>query len=226
MKLNILFEGSIEEAKALGFDVDHILYHGTNEVFDKFNRSFSRTAKHIYTTPDPMTASNYGRIVYEVAPKKGFKIADLIDDHKAINFVADEISDHLYNDVKYQYRNINDFNKILHSDEFDKQTKMFAQQLINGLSNDSEEFEYSDEYDDLLEQLHKLIAKKEAIELIQSGKIYDYDYKGRLQDEIMDICYHAGYDCVRFIDPSSAGESESYVFEDGHSLYIIGQHKG
>lgn len=49
-----------------GFDTHEILYHGTNEEFDQFDRSKSRTAAHIYTSPDKETAEQYGDHVYAV----------------------------------------------------------------------------------------------------------------------------------------------------------------
>ena len=49
-----------------GFTTSEILYHGTNEEFDAFDRMKAKTARHIYTTPDIETAKQYGRHVYVV----------------------------------------------------------------------------------------------------------------------------------------------------------------
>jgi hypothetical protein len=49
-----------------GFDTSEILYHGTNTEFDVFDRSKTRTAAHLYTSPDIDTARDYGHIVYAV----------------------------------------------------------------------------------------------------------------------------------------------------------------
>lgn len=218
-----LLEGSIEEAHKLGYDTDHILYHGSKQRFNKFDRTFSKTAEHIYTTPDPMTASNYGGIVYEVAPKIK-KLADLIDDYDAINFVADEIKDNFVNDIRHTFKHKNDMEKLIKSPEYHQSVKEIASQIIHGFDS-VDDFEYEDAYEELTDKLHDILAKQEATEFLQSGKTYDYDYKGKMQDEIMEVCFRNGYNVVRFIDPSTMGESESYVFDDPSDLYIIGEHQ-
>lgn len=218
-----LTEGSIEEAQKLGYDTDNILYHGSKQRFNKFDRSFAKTADHIYTTPDPTTASNYGGIVYEVAPKIK-KLADLIDDYQTINFVADQIKDNFVGDIRHTFKNKNDMEKIIKSSEYHQSVKAIASQIVHGFET-VDDFEYEDAYESLTDKLYDILAKQEAVEFLQSGKTYDYDYRGRMQDEIMEICYQHGYNVVRFIDPSSMGESESYVFDDPNDLYIIGEHQ-
>lgn len=49
-----------------GFDTSEVLYHGTNVEFDTFDRSKTRTAAHLYTSPDIATARGYGDIIYAV----------------------------------------------------------------------------------------------------------------------------------------------------------------
>lgn len=223
MKLSQLFESSIEEAQKLGYDPEHILYHGSKQRFSKFDRTFSKTAEHIYTTPDPATASNYGAIVYEVAPKIK-KLADLIDDYAVINFVAEEIKDNFVRDLQYTFKHKDDMERLIKSPDYHQSAKEIANQIIHGFDT-VDDFEYEDAYEELTDKLHNIIAKQEAVQFLQSGKTYDYDYKGKMQDEIMEICFRNGYNVVRFIDPSTMGESESYVFDDPKDLYIIGEHQ-
>lgn len=60
-------ESSIEIPS--GFDKE-ILYHGTNVMFDEFDSTKRRTARHIYTTPDLNTAKGYGRYVLRLYAKQ------------------------------------------------------------------------------------------------------------------------------------------------------------
>lgn len=48
------------------YDLNEVLYHGTNVDFEKFDRSKVRTASHLYTSPDLETSQAYGDIVYAV----------------------------------------------------------------------------------------------------------------------------------------------------------------
>ena len=49
-----------------GFDTDEVLFHGTAADFTSFDRAKSRTASHIYTSPDIKTAKTYGPNVYAI----------------------------------------------------------------------------------------------------------------------------------------------------------------
>lgn len=49
-----------------GFDTSEILYHGTDAEFETFDRAKTKTAAHIYTSPDIDTANEYGINVYAV----------------------------------------------------------------------------------------------------------------------------------------------------------------
>ena len=69
---------------------------------------------------------------------------------------------------------------------------------------------------------HSEMTFEDFIELITSSKIYDYDTKGRLQDEIMNEIHHHGYDVVIFADARvGGGWAESFVFfEPSHLKFV------
>ena len=239
-----LLENSIDEItlgklKSSGYDVDDLLYHGTNAEFDKFDRSFSRTASHIYTTPDPNTASNYGKNVYKVAPRIK-KMADLIEDYELLNRLSIELAEQFARDLRYTYKT----HDAIYSDkgllervpilvskkeEVDKRFADIKEMIFRdsevGEEDLADELRYSDEYDELMDELRLLIARADVYELLRSSKVYEYD-NGKLRDEVMDICYGWGYNCVRFYDYSLFGESESIVFEDAEDLVILGLYEG
>lgn len=221
-------------AKSKGYDVDDVLYHGTNRSFNKFDRKFAKTASHIYTSHDPMTASNYGSNVYIVAPKIG-KLADLTEDYDLLNKIAAEIKDD-FSDVRYEYKT---FDSMISDSELPstihtiaKEAKDFAANWISNYAKENgvdledaeHEFDFSDEKEQMLDSLHDKIAYLKALAILHSHKIYEYD-NGKLQDRVMDICFGMGYDCVCFYDYSSAGEPVSYVFDDPEKLYILGKYK-
>lgn len=63
---------------------------------------------------------------------------------------------------------------------------------------------------------------EDFIELITSSKIYDWDSKGRLQDNIMNEIHHYGYDVVIFADARvGGGWAESFVFFEPTHLKFI-----
>jgi hypothetical protein len=224
MKLSELsIDDNIKNAKKLGYDVNNILYHGTTHKFNKFEKAFVKTAAHIYTTPDPRTASYYGPIIYKIAPRIK-KMADLIDNYKIIDFVADEIIDNFIDDVRFDFRTKKDMEKIVKSPEYHHTIKDLASKIIDGFDSD-DEFEDQDEYEELIDKLHKVLAKEKIFNFLKNGRIYHYN-KGKLQDEIMEICFRNGYNVVRFIDHSPKGDSESYVFDDPDDLYIIEEYDG
>lgn len=222
--------------EASGFDKENVLYHGSNEQFDALDRAYSRTADYIYTTPDPVTASGYGKYVYKIAPRIK-KMADLIDDHSTITRVAKELAPELEFDVKGQYRSLK---SVLQDGSLSDTIKNSANKLNAFLINKAKQAlatddslddmddaiydveQYDDEFEKHWDSLISEIAFHKCVELIQSGQTYDYDYKGKMQDRIMDTCFNLGYNCVRFIDPAPMmGEPESIVFEDGVDLLIL-----
>lgn len=220
---------NLDTAHKAGYNINDVLYHGTDQVFNKFDRKFSKSARHIYTTPDPLTASNYGKFVYIVAPKIK-KLADLIDDYDLIQKIAIEFNDAKYDDLKFSYKTPDDIlnDHTLHLSNADKnkidnlidQYNKVRDEFVDQ-GNDEYEFSYEDIHDELMEKMVRILAVNEMCELLQSSKIYDYDM-GRLQDNIMDWCYSEGYNVVRMFDYSSHGENISYVFDDPNDLFIIG----
>jgi hypothetical protein len=210
------------------------LYHGTNEEFDKFDRSFSRSASHIYTSPDPITSSGYGRNVYLVAGKTQPQ-ADLTEDYELLGKIAKEIHETFLDNSKYE-----DEVKALR----EKTANQIATELAlkdnqnpkgegildwylddvlwsDDLNSDYEKHPAYQQYEKLL----KDTAINKAAEFLQSGKVYDYDFKGHFQDEIMDMLYEWGYKSVVFYDmaTSAGGESVSVVFNDPDNLIVLGK---
>lgn len=212
MRYRELFEeaNTVEDLLALvnrGFDASP-LYHGSKAEFSVFDPNMARTAKHIYTSPDVNTASAYGDNVYEcIAIQK--PQANLIDDYKLIAELAETFVDYFIDSV-----------------EMDRDLFALAQSIKDELQAADPELEYEDARDAALEDpRYKALEHKKAVEfaadLITSSRIYDFDYRGRVQDEIMDECFGRGYKSVRFYDHSSHGESISVVFADPKNLVIL-----
>lgn len=211
----------IKKLQDSGFNTSVILFHGSNEVFTKFNKKFSRTAEHIYTSPDYETAGAYGEHLYACVGRTN-PLADLVDDYNTINKVAEELVDYFIKDIKYIYP---------------EEIKKFKSDLLQKLKKQQELFpeDPSEDDDDLLydiddhpsyEEFEKKLAKQYAANMIQSGEIYSSEGNSRFQDYIMNLCFGMGYNCVRFIDPVpivSGGEPDSWVFDDGSDLYILKQ---
>lgn len=221
---------------AEGFDVTPgmELYHGTNEEFEKFDRSFSRSASHIYTAPDPITSSGYGRNVYLVAGKTQPQ-ADLTEDYQLLARMAEEIHERFVDQARQDERV---------TAVRDEAAKKIASQLAakdNENPNDRNVLDwYLDEVmlgDDLdsdyesypeyqqYEKLVKDVAVEDAANFLQGGKVYDYDFKGAFQDEIMNTLFSWGYKSVVFHDmaTSAGGDSISVVFDDPNNLIVLGK---
>lgn len=71
---------AMDRAKAMGFDVDNPVYHGTGadiESFDpKLLKETSQYMKGVFTTDKPDIASNYGDTVYPLVQKQGYTLKD------------------------------------------------------------------------------------------------------------------------------------------------------
>ena len=71
---------AMDRARALGFDVDNPVYHGTGANFDAFDpnllKETSQYMKGIFTTDKPDIASNYGDTVYPLVQKQGYTLKD------------------------------------------------------------------------------------------------------------------------------------------------------
>ena len=71
---------AMDRARAMGFDVDNPVYHGTNadiEAFDpKLLKETSQYMKGVFTTDKPDIASNYGDTVYPLVQKQGYTLKD------------------------------------------------------------------------------------------------------------------------------------------------------
>ncbi len=71
---------AMDRARAMGFDVDNPVYHGTGadiEAFDpKLFKETSQYMKGVFTTDKPDIASNYGDTVYPLVQKQGYTLKD------------------------------------------------------------------------------------------------------------------------------------------------------
>ena len=71
---------AMDRARAMGFDVDNPVYHGTGADFDAFDpnllKETSQYMKGIFTTDNPNIAGNYGDIIYPLVQKQGYTLKD------------------------------------------------------------------------------------------------------------------------------------------------------
>ena len=71
---------AMDRARAMGFDVDNPVYHGTGADFDAFDpnllKETSQYMKGIFTTDNANIAGNYGEIVYPLVQKQGYTLKD------------------------------------------------------------------------------------------------------------------------------------------------------
>ena len=71
---------AMDRARAMGYDVDNPVYHGTGadiEAFDpKLLKETSQYMKGVFTTDKPDIASNYGDTVYPLVQKQGYTLKD------------------------------------------------------------------------------------------------------------------------------------------------------
>jgi len=71
---------AMDRARAMGFDVDNPVYHGTGadiEAFDpKLLKETSQYMKGVFTTDKPDIASNYGDTVYPLVQKQGYTLKE------------------------------------------------------------------------------------------------------------------------------------------------------
>lgn len=185
------------------------LYHGTDAELTVFDRSFSRTAAHIYTTPDPKTAAAYGSNVYVVRPKREVRVADLISDYALLAKLADTFWEDFVDDVR-------------DSDEVLALRQALITKMIEGGADEIDaDFDVDDlpEYKSAIEKK----AKQAFATLIDGGETYNRGYNSTFQDSVMDECFEMGYDVVRLHDPSpmSAGSPESYVWNHADDIEIM-----
>jgi hypothetical protein len=182
------------------------LYHGTNAEFSQFNRKFSKTAKHIYTSPDPRTAAFYGKNVY-LCHSNGGKQADLINDYRLIRAVAEEFSEEVVDHVRD-----------------DERITALKDQITNELIADgADEFDAQNDADsdDRVQAATHNIAVEFMIAELTNGKIYELGNRGGIQDSIMDYLFGLGFSSVRFIDYNSDGTPLSIVFDNVDDVSII-----
>ena len=71
---------AMDRARAMGFDVDNPVYHGTGADIEAFDpnllKETSQYMKGIFTTDKPDIASNYGDTVYPLVQKQGYTLKD------------------------------------------------------------------------------------------------------------------------------------------------------
>jgi hypothetical protein len=78
----------LSELQSQGYDVSEILYHGSRRDLDSLEVGHGRTA-HIYTSPDPRTASYYGAHIHILVAKQG-NPADLTHANDLTRSLAEE----------------------------------------------------------------------------------------------------------------------------------------
>lgn len=200
--IDIIRESTEEPRK---FD-DEILYHGSHEVFERFERGKGRTAKHIYTSPDILTARQYGPHIYMCVGVQE-PTADLIEDDRLIHHLATELSDRFMDHVE----NDRDVRGMMNT--------VRQERIEQGMDEFDAGFDLENEPKVIAIQTKKAIEY--AVDYIKSGTVYEYDNRGHFQDELLDTCYDLGYSCVRFHDYSPHGDSLSVVFDDPDNLKIL-----
>lgn len=66
------------------------------------------------------------------------------------------------------------------------------------------------------------LSLNDFAELVTNAELYNYDYKGNFQDEVVDDCLALGYRSVRITDGKpGGGYSDSVIFGDPANLEII-----
>lgn len=183
------------------------LFHGTDASFEEFDRSKARTARHIYTSPDPETASFYGKNVFQCEARgpQADLTGDDVESSKLIHRLAEIYADRFYDAV-------ND----------DETLKAIRQQLM-AESDDPDISEWDVEDDPRYTEAREKTAVAFAYQVFTDGKVYEYDMRGNLQDSILDEVFSWGYKSIRFIDHNSQGQSLSVVIDNADDVKIIGK---
>lgn len=189
--------------EAGGFDTRFPLYHGSDAEFAAFDRSFARTADHIYTSPDRDTAGFYGKHLYLVVGRKG-KQADLTDDWQLIGRLAETFKDEFYDAVRP-----------------DEELADLVQDLRDAIEPDEDGYADSDIEDDpRYVELRDRLARQYAADSITSGTMYN-DVGRTFQDNVLNECFSEGFTSVFFHDKSSTGAWESIVFDKASDVMIV-----
>jgi hypothetical protein len=185
--------------------VPEILYHGSLAEFTEFDRSNAVTAQHIYTSPDIETAKGYGPIIYKCRVRG--PQADLTDDgdYRLIARLVDEFADRFVDHV-----------------DSDEDLAALKAEIVSR-SNDPDYAEWEAEEEPEYKAALLAKAKQYALDFFMDGKIYDYDFKGRFQDEVLGAVFDWGYSSLRFIDYSLRGAHLSVVANLSSDIEIIGR---
>jgi hypothetical protein len=211
MKLKIILETSPEsEARRLGYNTDHILFHGSSIEFNKFGIEHTKTSKYIFLTDDIETAKFYGEFVYKVAPKIK-KMADLIDDVKLINEISTDIYELFYD----QSMDLEDLETSEMPPSISKAIEKLKKYQINVPNYENDDF-----YNEDLEKLKIQIAKMNAADFIVDPSAYNSD-GGKLRDAILNRVFNMGFNCAKINDESRSGASISFVFYNPNDLFIL-----
>lgn len=159
-----------------GYNLDLILYHGSNNKFTQFERRHRKTAEHLYSSPDSDTAGSYGKYLYACVGKTE-PCADLIDGWDTIRKVAAEIADYYVREIEHLY-----------PDEIESYKEKLKVE-ISAKNPEIDDYDLEDMIDDdpRLEQYHQQLAMQYAVDEIQSGKLYETD--SGMQDRIMNVCF-------------------------------------
>ena len=192
--------------------IDEPLYHGTEAEFDAFDLAKNRTAKHIYTSPDLVTASTYGPIVYEcraMGPQADISIETA--DYRLLSKLAETFADRFYDAIQ-------------DTDEMVAAKEEAIERLVAASTDpdyDHSEAEWDVDEEPEFLRVREQHARAFAMELFTEGKVYDYDMKGRLQDDILDEVFSWGYHSICFTDSNSEGAWLSVVIDEPAHVKII-----
>lgn len=200
-----------------GFDVKEVLYHGTNQKFAEFDRSYLRTAAHFYTTPDPRTAAYYGENVYACFGKQDPQADLLGDDPESaalLREVCNEFAGEFHDSVQPAVAELKqDIAQRLHAARHGEDyTEMDAEWD----AEDSAEYQAALDHE----------ARQYVWELITSATGDLYGFNGKFQDRMVNYCLRKGYRSVRFYDHNTQGEPVSVVFGGASDIVIVGQMDG
>lgn len=228
------YERRLSYAKARGFDVDEVWYHGSPEKFDTFRDQISSYG--YFVTHDPDTAMEYsGKLkagepagyIYRVVLKVK-KVLDITES------VPIEIAKEMFSsEPEYEKDQAYDFIE----DAYNKKVPEVVKWIDSMREND-------DSVPDVLasewldgDDVHEWIVKSGNRELIsvfekdvkQHWEDYEYledalgtgiFYAG-YQQNLLRVADNMGYDAVDMVDPSMNGEPYSRAVFNSDDMFII-----
>lgn len=202
--------------------IEEVLYHGTQVEFDAFDHTKTRTAKHLYTSPDIHTALFYGDIIYECrvrGPQADITSeAHANGDSTILDEIAEEYADRFKDQIAHGLPEWSDHHAAFFAVKAKVIERLKAQNTDPDYDDRDAEWD-AEEDPEYKEALHAACVE-EAIDVIVGGKTYEREGR-HFQDAILDEVFAKGYRSVRFTDPSSEGAPISVVAYDASDIKII-----